>query len=59
MFQMTALYETVLKEKEDLVGKVATLETETKTVREQLTSERDSAAALAKVCELRERERGC
>ena len=47
---MTALYETVLKEKEDLVGKMATLETESKTVREQLTSEKDSATSLAKVC---------
>lgn len=47
--QVTKMYESVQKEKEELVGKVAATETETKSVREQLTLSQETNAAAAKV----------
>lgn len=44
------MYENVRKEKEELVGKIAAMETETRSVREQLISGQETAAAAAKVC---------
>lgn len=43
------MYENVQKEKEELVGKVTATETETKSVREQLTLSQETNAAAAKV----------
>lgn len=49
-FQVTKMYETVMKEKDGLVAKLVTVEEETKKLKEQLASEREATATAAKVC---------
>ena len=44
------MYENVQKEKEVVVGKMAALEVETRSIREQLASSQERCAASAKVC---------
>ena len=43
------MYENVQREKEGLVGKMAAVETEGKSVREELTTSQESCAGAAKV----------
>lgn len=48
--QVTTMYEDVQKEKEALVGKMAAVEIEVKSLREQLVSSEESCSAATKVC---------
>ena len=50
--QVTTMYENVQREKEALVGKLAAVETEAKSVREQLASSQESCSTAVKVCTL-------
>jgi predicted DNA-binding protein (UPF0251 family) len=47
--QVTTMYENVQREKDSLVGKVAAVEAEAKSLREQLASSQESCAAAVGV----------
>ena len=47
--QVTTMYENVQREKDSLVGKVASVEAETKSLREELASSQESCGAAVKV----------
>ena len=51
VLQVTAMHKSVQKEKEGLADRVAVMETEAKSLREQLASAQETAAIAAKVCQ--------